>query len=304
MTDSRVTALAATEARYLLAEGPQWNEAEQTISWVDIEGGALYIGELLDDGTPVVRETRSFDDRVAFAHPLGSGSYVIGLGRRLAISRPSGLGETSVPLVPAGRRLNDSVVDPAGRLIVGGMTLDGEHRGNALLRIEHDGTVTVLDDDLRLSNGLAFSPEGAVLYSVDSLAGVIYARDYDVDTGAVGARRVVTAFEGVEPDGIAVDGEGSIWVALWGGSALHRYDSEGNRTEIVPVKPQHVTSLEFAGPERRHMVVTTSMLLLDETQRAASDQAGRVLTFVSPVTGQSRTPWTRIPLERIVASSS
>lgn len=302
MTGPRVIPLAATDMRYVLAEGPQWNEAEQTISWVDIEGGALIIGELLDDGTPVVRETRSFDDRVTFAHPLGLGSYVIGLGRRLAISRPSGLGETSVPLVPAGRRLNDSVVDPAGRLIVGGMTLDGEHRGNSLLRIEHDGTVTVLDDDLRLSNGLAFSPDGDVLYSVDSLAGVIYVRDYHVDTGAVGARRVVTAFDGVEPDGIAVDDEGGIWVALWGGSALHRYDSEGNRTEIVPVEPQHVTSLEFAGPERRHMVVTTSMLLLDEGQRSESKQAGRVLTFVSTFGGRARTPWIRIPLERIATS--
>lgn len=299
----RVTPLAATEARYVLAEGPQWNEAEQTISWVDIEEGALLIGELLEDGTPVVREKRLFDDRVSFAHPMGSGSYVIGLGRRVAISRPSGLGETSAPLVSAGRRLNDSVVDPAGRLIVGGMSLDGEHSGNALLRIEHDGRVTVLDHDLQLSNGLAFSPDGAVLYSVDSLAGVIYARDYDVDTGAVGVRRIVVSFEGVEPDGITVDDEGGIWVALWGGSALHRYGNKGNRTAIIPIAAQHVTSLEFAGPKRRHMVVTTSMLLLDETQRSESNQAGRVLTFVSTARGQSRTSWIRIPLERIVASS-
>lgn len=299
MTADHLTALASTATRYVLAEGPQWNAAEQTVSWVDIEGRSLIIAELRGDGALLVREERHVDDRIAFAHPLGSGSYLIGLGRRLAISGTSGVGEISAPLLPAGRRLNDSVIDPAGRVIVGGMSLEGNHAGNALMRVEHDGKITVLDDDLRLSNGLAFSPDGSVFYSVDSLEGIVYARAYDAETGAIGPRRAFARVEFAEPDGIVVDEQGSVWVALWGGAALNRYDTDGRLAATVPVGPQHVTSLEFAGPDLRHVVVTTSMLLLDEAQRAVSAQAGRVLTYSSAVRGRLRTAWNRVPLDRV-----
>ncbi len=299
MTDALLTRLAATDERFVLSEGPQWNPAEQTVSWVDIEGKTLSIADLAPDGELDLREQRQFDDRVSFAHPLPDGAYLIGLGPRLAVSRPAGVDEVSEPLVPEGRRLNDSVIDPSGRLLVGSMTLDGPHDNNLLMRLEHDGSVTVLDRDLRLSNGLGFSPDDVWLYSVDSLRGVVYRRPYTSHTGPVGPRGIFVTFDGVEPDGLTVDADGSVWVALWGGGCVQQFAVDGTLMATIDVGAPHVTSVEFAGLDMQNVVITTSMLLLDEAERANTPEAGRVHTFAGDVRGLARYRWNALPLSRV-----
>ena len=299
MRDALLTGLAATDERFVLAEGPQWNSSEQTVSWVDIEGRTLSIAALAPDGALDVREQRRFDDRVSFAHPLDEGAYLIGLGRRLAVSRPGGVDQVSAPLVPEGRRLNDSVIDPSGRLLVGAMTLNGPHDDNLLMRLEYDGSVSILDRDLRLSNGLGFSPDDAWLYSVDSLRGVIYRRPYNADTGLAGSRDIFAAFDGVEPDGLTVDADGAVWVALWGGGCVQRFAADGTLMATVAVGAPHVTSLEFAGRDMRSVVITTSMLLLDDAERASTPLAGRVHTFTGEARGAARHTWKALPLSQV-----
>lgn len=96
-------------------------------------------------------------------------------------------------------RLNDGACDPTGRLLVGSMALDGREGEESLYRRGDDGRVTVVDDDLTLSNGLTWSPDGTVLYSVDSTPGIVYARPYNATSGAWGERVAVLRVDDGKP---------------------------------------------------------------------------------------------------------
>ena len=303
MSVVRPAAIRATPERYCLAEGPQWNAEEQTVSWVDIEGRTLNIASLDSTGELSVFEQRVFSDRVTFAHPLQGGRYLIGLGRQLAISTRDGISEESAPLVPEGSRLNDAVIDPSGRLIVGSMSLDGSPENQVLLRIENDGSVSCLDDDLGLSNGLGFSPDGDTFYSIDSMRHVVFRRDYEARTGKVGPRSVFATVDDCEPDGLAVDASGDVWVALWGGAGIQRFHADGDIAELVEIGPAHITSLAFVTQQQNAVVVTSSMLLLDDEGRGASPLAGSVFSCSWGATGQPPHPWLPLELDGVARST-
>lgn len=292
--------IAESDERYILAEGPQWDAATNSFSWVDIEGRALMVAEVGRDRAIAVRETWHFDERVTFAHPLGEGRYLIGLGRRLAVSTSVGVTEVSRELVPAGRRLNDAAIDPQGRLIVGGMSLEGDHARNVLLRIETDGAVTRIDDDLGLSNGIGFSPDGTVLYSTDSTNGVVYARSYSDGGAVVGERHPFARFTDVEPDGMMVDADGRLWIALWGGGGINVYEPRGALVASLAVPATHVSSVQLGGIEPL-AIVTTSMLLLDEVERIENRHAGRVSVYRTNATAQRKRQWIELPLSSVDA---
>jgi sugar lactone lactonase YvrE len=292
------SSIAESEERFVLAEGPQWDAATSSFSWVDIEGRSLTVANLAQDGRIVIREVRNFDDRVTFAHPLDGGRYLIGLGQRLAVSASGGLTDVSAPLVSSDRRLNDAAIDPQGRLIVGTMSLEGRHERNLLLRIESDGTVTCVDNDLGLSNGIGFAPDGATLYSTDSTNGVIYRRSYLKQGSVIGAREAFARFVDVEPDGMTVDTEGRVWIALWGGGGVQVLEPDGATAAFLSVPAEHVTSVQLGGSEALALV-TTSMLLLDEDERRASPSAGRVGIYRTNARPQPRPKWSEISLADI-----
>lgn len=303
MNAVRPAHLRATAERYCLAEGPQWNAADQTVSWVDIERRTLTIASLDSEGGLIMNEQRAFPDRITFAHPLEGGRYLIGLGRRVAISTSQGISEVTAPLVREGCRLNDAVIDPGGRLIVGSLSLDGPAENQVLFRIERDGSVSRIDEDLGLSNGLGFSPAGDILYSVDSTRHLVFRRDYDAATGGVGPRTVFATVEDHEPDDLVVDASGDVWVALWGGTGIQRFLADGARAEVVEIGPAHITSLAFVSPQQDVAVVTSSMLLLDDEQRRSSPLAGSVFTCSWGATGQSPHPWHPLGLETVAPAA-
>ncbi len=267
--------------RHELAESPRWDVATGTMSWVDIPAGRLTVARPLPDAQLEILRTLDLDGPVGCAFRLGDARFLLAMGRRLGFVSALGDVTTSRDLLPEHQRFNDGVIDPAGRLIVGSTSRDpaGPHEGNVLVRLEHDGAVTTLDDGLGISNGLAFSPDGRTLYSVDSAAGDIYARDYDAETGAVGPRRVAVHIddEGVEPDGLAVDADGGLWVALWGGGAVRRYTPDGTLDRELAIDAPHVTAIAFIGSHLQHALVTTAMRDLDEDARARFPDAGRLV---------------------------
>lgn len=294
-----VTALPVD--RHELAESPRWDAATGTISWVDIPAGRLTVARPLPDAQLDILRTLDLDEPIGCAFRLGDARYLLATGRRLGFTSALGDVTTSRDLLPAHQRFNDGVIDPAGRLIVGSTALDpaGPHEGNMLLRLEHDGAITTLDTDLGISNGLAFAPDGRTLYSVDSAAGAIFARDYDYETGAVGERRILVHIddEGVEPDGLAVDCDGGIWVALWGGGALRRFTPNGARDREVEIGVPHVTAIAFIGSQLDDALVTTAMRDLDEDARARFPDAGRVMLVTGlGVTGLPSYRWRPGPL--------
>ena len=222
---------------------------------------------------------------------------LVALTRRLAILEVDGSLTRGSELLPEGHRFNDGSIDPQGRLVVGSLTLGESVGDDVLLRLEHDGAVTVLDHDLRLSNGLGWSPDGSVMYSVDTESGVVYRRPY-LD-GVNGPRETfLEPEEGVFLDGMTVDSEGRLWCSVWGGSGVRVYDSEGRRLEGegIAIDAPHSSSIAFAGEALDVAVVSSASRDLSADERARYPLAGGLWLARPGATGLPAPRWVEAPL--------
>jgi sugar lactone lactonase YvrE len=286
------TATPASSERFRLGEGPVWDAARDRLLWVDIEGGAVLEGVLDGDAITVSGRT-GFDTMVGAVAVAADGTLLVAAQERLVVQHPDGTREEGPRVVPAGeaRRLNDGGTDPAGRFLVGTLSLGGPSQREVLVRLETDGRLTVLDDDLSLSNGLAWSSDGRRMFSVDTLARTVSVRDYDVGSGAVGTRRVHLRLEDGFPDGIAMDAADHLWVAVWGGGEVRRYAPDGALVERVATGAPHTSSVAFAGDDLRLLVITTATSELSEEQLQAHPDSGRMFTARVDVPGLPVAPW-------------
>jgi len=291
----------AADEVHLLGEGPIWDPERERLLWVDIEAGDVLSGTL--DGLRVTTTERIHADRtVGAVLPAAAGLLVCGRTVVHLLDDAGRLREVRRVLPEdGGRRLNDAACDPAGRLVVGSFSLDRAAAGpQFLLRLENDGSLTVLDDDLTLSNGIAWAPDGLVMYSVDTLAGWIRSRAYDPVTGAVGPRRDLLQVTQGWPDGLRVDADGNLWVAVWGAGEVRCYRPDGTLLHVVMVPAPHTTALTFAGPELSTMVITTAVAELTPERAAAYPASGRLhavdVGAALGVHGLPATPWNGAPL--------
>ena len=225
---------------------------------------------------------------VSLALPRRRGGAVIGL--------PDGLhvldGERSPLLVPidAARtdtRTNDGACDAAGRLWVGTMALDEASPLGGLYRVDADLSVTTVLTGTTISNGLGWSPSGDRFYFIDSPTRRVDVFDFDPETGALEDRRRFAAVEveGAVPDGLAVDAEGGVWVALHGGWGLHRYAPDGELAAVVDLPVARITSCCFGGADLRDLYVTTRRDGLSAGELAEQPLAGALLRLDAGVAG-------------------
>jgi sugar lactone lactonase YvrE len=291
-------AAVASQQIHGLAEGPLWDAPRRRVLWVDINAGKVHSGTL--DGTSPGGD-RILPDRV-FSIPGTAGAVVCSPAGELLVAGARTLhtvaGDGTVTagpqLVPADRpsRLNDGACDPAGRFLVGSMDLAGGRRGGeSLYRLETSGVVTVIDDDLTLSNGLAFSPDGSSFYSIDTVPGVLWVRSYDAATGRCGQRTVLLEIDNGSPDGMCVDGAGNLWVAIWGGCEVRCFSPTGQQLAVVDVAAPHVTSVAFVGPDLDILLITTAAEQLTADQLARYPDSGRLFTCRVGATGTPVAPW-------------
>ena len=285
MTESPLTEFeVASETRAELGEGPRWDAASGTLLWVDIPGQRVlrYDPETGRDEADLVPGV------VSLALPRRRGGAVIGL--------PDGLhvldGERSPLLVPidakrAGTRTNDGACDAAGRLWVGTMALDERSPLGGLYRVDADLSVTTVLTGTTISNGLGWSPSGREFYFIDSPTRCVDVFDFDPETGALEDRRRFAAVdvEGAVPDGLAVDVEGGVWVALHGGWGLHRYAPDGELAAVVELPIARITSCCFGGDDLRDLYVTTRREGLSADELAAQPLAGALLRLDPGVAG-------------------
>jgi sugar lactone lactonase YvrE len=286
------TATPATRERFRLGEGPVWDAARERLLWVDIEGGAVLAG-VLDGGLITVTDRIAFDGMVGAVTVAADGTLLVAAQEQLIVQHPDGRREDGPRVVPAGeaRRCNDGKTDPAGRFLVGTLSLGGRSEREVLVRLEAGGRLTVLDDDLALSNGLAWSDDGRRMFSVDTLRRTVSVRDYDPGSDAVGPRRVHLRLGDGFPDGIAMDAAGHLWVAVWGGGEVRRYAPDGTLVDRVATGAPHTTSVAFAGEDLRTLVVTTATSELGDEQLAAHPGSGRIFTVPVDVPGLPVAPW-------------
>jgi sugar lactone lactonase YvrE len=286
------TATPATTERFRLGEGPVWDAARRRLLWVDIEGRAVLAG-VLDGDTITVTGRFGFATMVGAVTVAADGTLLVAAQEQLVVQHPDGRREDGprVVLVGESRRCNDGKTDPAGRFLVGTLSLGGPSEREVLVRLEGDGRLTVLDDDLALSNGLAWSADGRRMFSVDTLRGTVSVRDYDVASGAVGTRRVHLRLEGGFPDGIAMDAADHLWVAVWGGGEVRRYAPDGALVDRVATGAPHTSSVAFAGDDLRTLVITTATSELGDEQLATHPDSGRLFTVPVDVPGLPVALW-------------
>jgi len=290
---------AATEESFDLAEGPVWDPIRQRLLWVDIRRGAVLVGELHDDWTI------SIEDRVQTSGMVGAvavseqGDWILAGERGILIRSAAGrlVDGPTILADDSGRRLNDGKADPGGRFVVGTLKIDeSPTTTERLVVVQPDGRLDDLDSDLSLSNGLGWSPSGSVLYSIDTVPRVVHARDYDASTGTAGPRRVAIALEeGANPDGMCVDADGQLWIAIWGRGEVRRYTPDGELTRTISVPAPHTTCVTFAGPDLATMVITTATKDLGDDELAEFPLSGRLFTVDAGVRGMPATWWSGLP---------
>jgi len=223
---------------------------------------------------------RSVGTIAAALRPRVGGGAVIGVERGFVLEAPggelTGLGEL---WDDPGVRMNDGGCDPAGRFYCGSMAYDHRPGAGALYRLDPDGTVEVAMRDVTISNGLEWSPDGSRAYYNDTATGEVSALDADLTARRTFAR--IASDDGA-PDGLTVDAEGGVWVALYGGSAVHRYTPSGALDAVVELPVTKATACTFGGPDLRTLFITTSREDLPDDEQP---EAGSVFACTPGVAG-------------------
>ena len=283
----------------VLGEGPYWVPEDDCLLWADIQRGQLH-RTYFPAGETVTMDLGA----VSAAFPAIGGGILTAGGSKLTLYLPAERGERWTARVIAelpareGVRFNDAAVDPGGRVWVGSMHIGESEPLGELCRLDAGGVLTTVVKGVTVSNGLGWSPDGARMYYVDSPMRRVDVFDYDPATSEAFQRRVfadLSAFDGV-PDGLTVDADGCVWIAIWGGGVLRRFAPDGTQDAVVEVPVSQPTSCAFGGPGMSDLYVTSASIGLTEAQRAAQPLAGRLLRLrPGPVGLPSTTTYAAIP---------
>lgn len=268
-----------------LGECPLWDEQTQALYWVDIKAPALYR----------MREGAGIQEW-PMPEPIGSfafrqtGGLLLALKTSLQTFDPHtaelqrfAQPETDRP----SNRYNDGRADRAGRFWVGTMNDVLRESVGSLYRVHPDRTSVRLFSDIVVPNSLGWSPDNKTMYFADTTKRCIWAFDFDLDTGAIGPRRVfrdMTDHPG-RPDGSAVDAEGCLWNCEYGGWRIVRYTPAGEIDQVFPVPAANPTCCAFGGSDLRTLYVTSATQRLTPEQLAAQPLAGSVLAMRTAVSG-------------------
>ena len=205
------------------------------------------------------------------------------------LDRTTGLSDVVVPIEQdkPENRANDAKVDSLGRVWVGTMALDKRPRNAALYRIDTD-QATRMVDGLTISNGPAFDESAGRLYLADTARMIVDVFDLDVAGGAVSVRRRFLDFggAGLWPDGMTVDDEGMLWIALGRAGAVHRYRPNGMLDGVVEIPTSNSTSVAFGGADGADLFITSSWYDLDAEGRGTQPHAGAIFRSRPGVTGR------------------
>ncbi|MGJ5897187.1 SMP-30/gluconolactonase/LRE family protein [Streptomyces niveiscabiei] len=255
----------AVRAEATLGEGPTWDADAGRLIWLDILGSRVNTYDP-SSGRQTLRTT---DQHVGAAKPRAGGGLVLNLRDGVGLLDPDDtfrwLHHEAVP----GRRANDAAVAPDGTLWAGTMRYDEAPGGGTLARFGPTGLLETVLDDVAVSNGTGWSPDGTLMYYVDSPTGRVDVFDYDGEH--VGGRReFVTIEDGAGfPDGLTVDADGCVWVALWDGAAVRRYTPGGKLDRVISLPTPRVTACAFGGADLTDLYITTARIGLTDPHPVA-----------------------------------
>lgn len=279
----------ATEPLYDLAEGIIWDDRASLIRWVDIWKGRILAGELRDDRIVTTQDITLGQTAGAVAL-TEDGGLLIAAARGLATISAEGAILLGPDLLGnrTNVRFNDGSADLFGAFVVGTLTMGEDVGEETLIRIFPNGRVETLREGIRLSNGVAFSPDGDTIYHVDTFAGTVSEHSYGA--GPFDAREPwITVLDDLPnyPDGLTVDSEGALWVAQWAGGNVRRHAPTGELLDVVVVDAAQVSCAGFVGPSLDILAITSAQEDLD----SFTDLAGTIFLADVGVTGLRGHRW-------------
>jgi sugar lactone lactonase YvrE len=248
------------DVKATLGEGPAWDEKTQTLYWVDILGKRIYAGgEVLTE----------LDDYIGCLAPTQNGHLIVGKRASFMDFDPANSQQTVLVTLPesATNRMNDGKCDPAGRLIAGTMDMNETDPTGSVY--SYDGKSNrVLFRDVTISNGMAWSADHKTFYYIDTPTCEVRAYDYDVKTGEIANRR--KAFDVPKSlgwaDGMTSDTEGNLWIAMWGGAQVTRWNpNTGQLLEQISVPALQSSCPVFGGKNRNELYVTSARKGMSES---------------------------------------
>ncbi len=260
----------------MLGEGCIWDYNRQRLLFVDIEKCMLYIYH------PETKDLRKIDvgQRLGTVVPTQDGKLLVALEKSVVVLDPAtGSLETAAEIetdVP-GNRFNDGKCDPAGRFWVGTVVEDMSEPRAALYRIDSDYSVKKMLAGVTNSNGIVWSLDHTKLYYIDTPTRRVVSFDYDLASGNIENRRPVIDIPGSMgyPDGMTIDAEGKLWIAMFEGAAVSRWDPDGGRLiDSYPIPAKNVTSCAFGGENLDELYVTTAQFLMTAEDLKAYPQSG------------------------------
>jgi sugar lactone lactonase YvrE len=281
------TPKVVVDAHAEIGEGPVWDSVRGVLLWVDITGKLVH----------------EFDPRTgsdaAFPVPMPVGSLALRESGGMVLAMEDGFWLWGAGLNDVKRfvpveadmpenRMNDGKVDPGGRFWAGTMAYDERLDHGALYRLDPDGTVHTMLSPVSLSNGMDWSIDATVMYYADTLAHSVDAFDFDLPSGAISNRRVLIEVDPSDggPDGLCVDAEGFIWLAIWGSSEVRRYTPAGVLDSVVRLPVTQVTSVCFGGTDMGDLYITSAAKRLSEEELASQPSAGALFRARPGVKGR------------------
>ncbi len=268
-------------AKATLGEGPAWDAKTQTLYWVDVLEKRIYAGSKLflqlDDFVSCLAPRK--DGGLVIAQRFGFWTFEPDTNKLFTLASPKG--------EPSNNRFNDGKCDPRGRFVAGTMDHNEQETSGSLYSLSPEGRLKRLLKDVRISNGLAWSPDCRTMYFIDTPTREVRAFEYDIETGQIANPRVLIHFEDTFgwPDGMTTDMAGNLWIAMWGGARVTQWNPRGVLMEQFGVPALNVTSCAFGGPNMNELFITTARLGMDTAAMKKYPLAGGVFRMETNVTG-------------------
>lgn len=273
----------ATDHISVLGESPIWDHRLKIIHWVDISSGVIHSLDP-DSGKHQQFGTGEYTGMVALTE---SGKLLAAVGRDIELidTRNNANARKTIASVEPGfedNRFNDGKCDPAGRLWVGTMARSGTKGAGSLYMISADGDVQTKKKHISCSNGMGWSADRKTMYYIDTPTKKISAFDFDNATGDISNERVAVSLKNEDgfPDGMCVDAEGMIWVAMWGGGCVKRYDPKtGEKLLQIAMPAANITSCCFGGDNLTDLYITSAREGVSENVLAEQPLAGSLFVI-------------------------
>lgn len=286
-TDTAMKVKPVIDIKARLGEGALWDYKNQRLLWIDIEQGILHVFD------PKTGKNESFEQsmRIGTVVPIDTGGFVVALEDGIYTFDPATgkrMKRATPPELKPGIRFNDGKCDPAGRFWAGTMSVNDERNAGALYRFDGDFSFEKMIDSVSISNGIAWSLDKKRMYYIDTPTRKVVGYDYDNATGSISNGKVTIAIPAGmgSPDGSVLDEEGMLWIGMWGGGCVTRWNPEtGELLQTIEIPALNVTSCAFGGDKMDILYVTTAGIGMSEEKKVQFPDAGKLFSVKPGIKG-------------------